>query len=567
MKHSVLKKGLMIMLATMLCLPQMTAVTASAETENTVDETYEAKKAAYRAKIMADDVTTDDLLIGSWVSFYSFDIDSYEYQLDQMAAAGINFNMFPRNFGSGAMYDADYWNNIEEQYAKRNMVYQMNGSMAESNIAIGVEYAAGKEHCIGYHLVDEPTADKFAEIARLTTLYREADETRYPFVNLFPSYAPDWALGGTYYEHVENYVKTVGAENIDYLSHDYYPFRAGDVVMTDIFADMEVIRKVAYENGKLKTHAFPQSTAWNGTRMPTVNEMRWNVYAYLAYGFKALSWFNIVCPGSSDTEGEGFNDSLIYRDGTIRNQELYDAWSELNWEVRGLSDILMNLDTVHAYHVRSTTRGVESLPEDFFLQPSGRNDFIVSCMESKDGTEQYIMLFNKNTTRSSMPCKFTIDEAEGLKGVEYFDPNIGEYIPIDISDGMLKDTFKAGEGKLYRLDYVGTPEEETTETPTEEATEPESEEPTEAETDPIVEAPTEALTDIATQESSTETEPVTAGEAVTDTETTVDSLTDTQAPADSGGCSSVVGAASATVLAGAAAAVVLGKKKKRGRAR
>ena len=28
--------------------------------------------------------TTNKFLIGSWVSFYSFDIDSYEYQLDQM---------------------------------------------------------------------------------------------------------------------------------------------------------------------------------------------------------------------------------------------------------------------------------------------------------------------------------------------------------------------------------------------------------------------------------------------------------------------------------------------------
>ena len=64
---------------------------------------YEAKKAAYREKLKNDDVTTDDLLIGSWVSFYSFEKDSYEYQLDQMAAAGINFNMFPRDFGAGVL--------------------------------------------------------------------------------------------------------------------------------------------------------------------------------------------------------------------------------------------------------------------------------------------------------------------------------------------------------------------------------------------------------------------------------------------------------------------------------
>ncbi len=491
-----------IMLISALAVPAM-ALTAHAE-EAATDAEYEAKKQAYREKIMADDVTTDDLLIGSWVTFYSFETDSYEYQLDQMAAAGLNFNMFPRDFGSGAMFDAEYWNNIEEQYAKRNMIYQMNGSMAEKNIAIGVEFAAGKEHCVGYHVVDEPTADKFPEIARLVKLYREADQTRYPMVNLFPSYAPEWALGGTYEEHVTNFVQTIGPENIEYLSHDYYPFRDGGVVLTDIFADMEVLRKVAYENGKLKTHAFPQSTAWNGTRMPTVNEMRWNVYGYLAYGFKALSWFNLVCPGSSDTEGEGFRDSLIYRDGTIRDPELFAAFSELNWEVRGLSSILMNQDVAHAYHSRPAA-GVETLPEDYFIQPtSQRFEFIISVMEPKEGEDRYIMLFNKNTKRDTLDCKFNVDLSGDVKWLEYFDPFTGEYIPVEIEDGVMEETFRAGEGRVYRLrtdepPVEETTAEETTEEPTPALTEPVTEPATEAPaTDaPATEAPTAEETDAA----------------------------------------------------------------------
>ena len=488
-----------LMLASALTVPAM-VLTAHAE-EAATDAEYEAKKQAYREKIMADDVTTDDLLIGSWVSFYSFETDSYEYQLDQMAAAGINFNMFPKNFGSGAMFDAEYWADVEAQYAKRNMVYQMNGSMAEKNIAIGVEYAAGKEHCVGYHLVDEPTADKFPEISRLVKLYREADPTRCPIVNLFPSYAPEWALGGTYEQHVTNFVQTIGPENIEYLSHDYYPFRDGGVVLTDIFADMEVLRKVAYENGKLKTHAFPQSTAWNGTRMPTANEMRWNVYGYLAYGFKALSWFNLVCPGSSDTEGEGFRDSLIYRDGTIRDPELFAAFSELNWEIRGLSSILMNQDVVHAYHT-TKANGVETLPEDYFIQPDGRRmEFIVSVMEPKEGEDRYIMLFNKNTKRNTMECKFNVDLTGEVKWLEYFDPFTGEYIPVEIKDGVMEETFRAGEGRVYRLrtDEPPVETEAPTEAPTEEPTEAPTEAPTETPTEAPTAAPTEAPTEVPTE--------------------------------------------------------------------
>ncbi len=556
MKHSYLARILTVALSVILCLMSLSILAVSAEetAEEAFAEEYEAKKAAYRAQLMADDVTSDDLLIGSWVSFYSFETDSYEYQLDQMAAAGINFNIFPRNFGSGAMYDAAYWEDVEAQYAKRNMVYIMNGSMAEGNIAIGVEYAAGKEHCIGYHIVDEPTADKFPEIGRLISLYRAADETRYPLVNLFPSYAPEWALGGTYYEHVSNYVTQAGAENIEYLSHDYYPFRAGGVVLTDIFGDMEVLRKVAYENGKLKTHAFPQSTAWNGTRMPTADEMRWNVYAYLAYGFKALSWFNLVCPGSSDTEGEGFNDSLIYRDGTIRNPELFAFWSELNWEVRGLSSVLMNLDTVHAYHVIKNVGGVEYLPEDYFLQPDGRNDFLVSHMESKDGDETYIMLFNKNTRRTAS-CDFTVDPDSGVKWLEYFDPFIGEYIPVELTDGSLEDSFKAGEGKLYRLRYDDPPVE--TEEPTEEPTEGPTEEPTEIPTQEVTEVPTEEVTEAPTE---TPTQEVTEAPTETPTEApTAETATEAE---PSKGCGSVMSGIGIPILLSALTAALCVRRRK-----
>ena len=45
--------------------------------------------------------TNNQFLIGSWVSFYPFSVDSYEYQLDQMQEAGLNFNIFPVVFGGG----------------------------------------------------------------------------------------------------------------------------------------------------------------------------------------------------------------------------------------------------------------------------------------------------------------------------------------------------------------------------------------------------------------------------------------------------------------------------------
>ena len=521
---------------------------ASAESD------YEAKKAAYRQKLMSNDVTSDDFLIGSWVSFYSFDIDSYEYQLDQMAAAGINFNIFPKNFGEGAMYDAAYWDDIEAQYAKRNMVYLMNGSRYEVHVAPGVEYAQGKEHCIGYHVADEPWADSLEHMGYIINCYNELDPTRYPFVNLFPSYAPTDRLGGTYYEHVSNFVKYADPEKIEYLSHDHYPFLASGENRDEIFSDMEVLRKVAYENGKLKTHAFPQSSSWNGMRMPNATEMRWNVYAYLAYGFKALSWFNMACPSLINGGTDGFYESVVYHDGSIHDPELYQAWSDLNWEVRGLSDILMNQDVVHAYHVRQETQGVEYLPEDFFLQPNHKYDFIISVMEPKTGDDQYIMIFNKFLKRD-LTGDFQVDPESGVKWVEYFDPNTGEYIPVEFVNGALKDNFKPGEGKLYRLRYDNPPsyvEEESTEITTEAPTEA----PTSAETEATTVASTEAATTAPTEVST---------EAATEATTvTPENNTDSTAAPGEKGCGASVGISTAAIITStiATTAIVAKKKKK-----
>lgn len=393
--------------------------------------------------------TTNQFLIGSWVSFYSFDVDSYESQLDQMHRVGLNFNIFPAYFGGG-MRDAETWENVEKQYTARNMYYCMNGGLNEEMMELGVEYAKDKPHCIGYHLVDEPVGAALPRVGEMVRAYRAADGERYPFVNLFPSYVGEAAMEGNYYEYTARFVREAGAENIEYLSHDYYPFHLNGTA-TRIYGDMEVIRRVAFENGRMRTHAFPQSTAWRGTRMPNIDEMRWNVYGYLAYGFKALSYFNLVCPGSSDTEGECFRDSLIYRDGTIRDPQLFEDFGALNHEVLALGNTLMKLDTVHAYHTKRSRQGVDLLPLDWMITPTGDEQMVISHMVTIDGKETYVMLFN-DSWEQPLTASFRISPFSGIDSLEFVDPFAeGQHIPVEIKDGMLSVSFRPGEGKLYRV--------------------------------------------------------------------------------------------------------------------
>jgi hypothetical protein len=135
------------------------------------------------------------------------------------------------------------------------------------------------------------------------------------------------------------------------------------------------------------------------------------------------------------------------------------------------------------------------------------------------------MLFNKNTKRNTMECKFNVDLTGEVKWLEYFDPFTGEYIPVEIKDGVMEETFRAGEGRVYRL-RTDDPPAETEET-TEEITtqEPETEAPTAAET-----------TEAATTEAATTESP-------TAEETTA---------AEKSGCGSALGGSALLLLGGAA---------------
>ena len=397
--------------------------------------------------------TTNKFLIGSWVSFYPFDIHSYEYQLDQMRKAGINFNIFPAEFGGG-MHDADTWNNVEVQYEARDMYYCMYGGLNEDMLKEGVQYAKGKARCIGYHLIDEPGGAALPQVGKMVRAYRDADSKRYPFVNLFPSYVGNAVMEGDYYQYCSRFVKEAGEENIEYLSHDFYPFHQSGTALS-IFGDMEVIRRVAFENGRMRTHAFPQSTAWLGTRMPNIDEMRWNVYAYIAYGFKALSWFNLVCPGKSDTEGECFRESVIYRDGSIKDEQLLTDFGQLNNEIHMLGDTLMKLDTVHAYHTKGGIAGVEMLPADWMITPVDDADLVISHMVSKKGDETYVMLFNKSF-ENAVTASFAVSAYSGISSLSYVSPFDGSETLIPVDNGIFTETFRPGEGKLYKLNGLLT---------------------------------------------------------------------------------------------------------------
>lgn len=408
--------------------------------------------------------TFSEFILSGWIQFYDYNIKSYEEQVKELSESGMNWLLSPHitsdSTGAPPAPPARYdWERVNNACRENDMYFMMHANSASE----GVENAKDLDRCIAYYVKDEPSSAQFPATAQTFSEYRSMDDSRFPFVNLFPNYAGTSNLGGTYEEYVRNFVKSVGSENLEYLYFDHYPFTQAEPVRSTYFSDLEVIRKVAYENDRMKTGGFTQMGGWNGMERPTPEMARWSVYSLLAYGMKSLSHFCWVAPKYVEPpQGEGMGDFVLTNDG--KPTDLLEPMQKLNWQIRQMGPLLMSIDAKHAYHTGEIPMGTEALPQNFVLQPRDKDaSFIVSLFTSKDDKKTYIMLFNKSLDET-VTAGFNLTENSGISGITRLDPDsfdelpaVGSELPaltetkMDISGGVLTDTFEAGEAKIYEL--------------------------------------------------------------------------------------------------------------------
>ena len=327
-------------------------------------------------KVQAEKVEiVDEFLISSWVSYYGTNRKSYAEQTKEMAEAGLNFQWHVGSVGTCASSDeliVPSYEEIEQIYSQYGMKYLYDAATKNYDAALMEKL----DTCIGYYIKDEPSAAQFQATKDLFMQYYNLDSARRPFVNLYPNYAGTTALGGTYSDYVNNFVDTIGAENMEYLYYDHYPFTGTETVRSSYFSDMETIRKVAYANGRMKTGGFSQTGWWSGMRKPNVDELRWNLNTFITYGFKSISHFCWVSPKQVSLEngGEDMRDHVIDQYGN--KTEIYDPMVVYNWQIRQLGSLLMGIDCAHAYHSGAEiAAGAEKLPKSFFLQGKTSQEF------------------------------------------------------------------------------------------------------------------------------------------------------------------------------------------------
>ena len=297
------------------------------------------------------------------------------------------------------------------------------------------------EACWGYLLADEPTPSAFPELGKMVEKLHQVRPGKLGFINLFPNYAPAWALGTTsYVEHVARFVKEVKP---DVLSMDHYPmFQPGSDGRAGYCENLEAMRQQSLAAG-IPFWNFFNTMPFGPHSDPTEAQLRWQVNTSLAYGAKGLMYFCYWTPAGAEFPKGG---AIIRRDGT-RTRHFEEA-QQINARLKHLGPTLMKLTSTAVFRLRADNP--RSLPEGSPIRFLSSGEYVVGAFRHQDG-RRAVLLVNYDFAYSAWP---TVEFDADPHSVVEIDPRTGKELPVvDASPDMpgLQIPLDAGEGRLFLL--------------------------------------------------------------------------------------------------------------------
>jgi len=196
-----------------------------------------------------------------------------------------------------------------------------------------------------------------------------------------------------YVKHVELFLKEVP---VPFISFDHYPVVEDNGVRTlrsGWYKNLEIIADASRKSGP-PFWAFALAIAHTPYPIPTIAELRLQMFSNLAYGAQALQYFTYWHPG--DNTPWDFHDSPINLDGS--RTIVYDRIKQVNQEIHSLSGVFMGAELISVWHTGSEipdgTRPVDKLPEQIQSLNTGEGNAIVSILKNQG--KQFLIIVNRD---------------------------------------------------------------------------------------------------------------------------------------------------------------------------
>jgi hypothetical protein len=367
-----------------------------------------------------------DFVIGLW-SAPARDLDRAYKQV-----AEANFNLVVGTAGT----DAAGQLKLCEKY---NLQTLISGSIDQS--------VPDSPSFMGYLIADEPSASQFPEMGRLAEQVRAKRPGKLPYINLYPNYAPTSTFGGpTYDDYLAGFIKIVKPE---VLSMDHYPVMLPGVDSRPSYcANLESCRKQSLA-ANIPFWNYFASMPFNDHIDPTEAQIRWQIFASIAYGAKGVLYFCYWTErGSTFPRGGG----VITAEGLPTRH--YDEARRINAEVKNWGPTLMKLKSTGAYRV--TTTNAAAIPASSGLtnlagikgDPTGT--YLIGTFDTSEHSRA-IVIVNDSYSYTGW---LTVETHTDAKQVQEVSKATGRLAPvIDDSPDIpgLQLSFGAGDARFFIL--------------------------------------------------------------------------------------------------------------------
>lgn len=242
----------------------------------------------------------------------------------------------------------------------------------------------------GYSLGDEPGTKDYFHLSACAERIRSVDEdpSHMIYVNLFPNYAPESALGADYATYVHRFVDEV---KLPMLSFDHYPVLTSGIRQS-WWQNLDVISQEA-ERGGIPFYAFALCTAHDDYPVATLESLRIQMYTNLAYGAQGVQYFTYWCPEPGAWD---FNNAPITVDG--RRTPVYDIVKTMNAELQARAFVFVGAKKKAVYHTGETlppgVKELGELPAPLEKLDTHGKGTVVSFLDN--GNIHYLMIVNRS---------------------------------------------------------------------------------------------------------------------------------------------------------------------------
>ncbi|XID91994.1 hypothetical protein ACF3MZ_26510 [Paenibacillaceae bacterium WGS1546] len=245
----------------------------------------------------------------------------------------------------------------------QNKIY---GTNSDSSIADAISFYSGHPSLYGYAVWDEPFPENIAAAKTVIGKFKAQAPDRLALIGALPrdtsgtfASLPQWTA------YIDDYVDQI---DLQVMGFDYYPFAEVDagtpLEQTNVFENLGYIRQKALQKN-IPIWNYIQSVGnLNETTIGsmTVDKIRLQVYYSLAYGAKAISYYNVRSGLLTDTGAE---------------TALFNGTRQINEELKKLGPTLIGLTSTGIYQTGNVYHPfdddlnnqslIESLPGDMLL--------------------------------------------------------------------------------------------------------------------------------------------------------------------------------------------------------